>query len=76
MGMIYPEGDPKLWYYKVAKVKAIPENKREEYPKEDGGYYETFLDIDNAESFHSTKFLDACQALGVTEFVDRSKSDA
>ena len=73
MGMIYPEGLPELWYYKVAKVKEIPESERVNYPKEDGsGYYETFLDVDGAESFEKYDFLNACKALGITQVVNKN----
>tara|TARA_B100000287_G_scaffold149091_1_gene140801 strand:- start:6190 stop:6669 length:480 start_codon:yes stop_codon:yes gene_type:complete len=72
MGMIYPEGEPELWYYKVAKVKEIPKDQRKNYPKPDGGYYETFLDVDGAESFSKYEFLDACKSLGITQHVDKS----
>ena len=58
MGMIYPEGVPELWYYKVAKVKEIPESERVNYPKEDGnGYYETFLDVDVQNLLKNMIFL-------------------
>ena len=72
LGMIYPEGAPELWYYKVAKVKEIAEKDRENYPKPEGGYYETFLDVDGSESFSKYQFLDACKALGITQHVDKS----
>jgi len=73
MGMIYPEGLSELWYYKVAKVKEIPESERVNYPKEDGsGYYETFLDVDGAESFEKYDFLNACKALGITQVVNKN----
>ena len=73
MGMIYPEGTSDLWNYKVAKVKAIDEEDRKNYPKEDGtGYYETFLDIDGALSFRPDDFLEACKALGITQHVEKN----
>ena len=65
MGMIYPEGTPENWVYKVAKVVAIPEEDRKNYPKEEGGYYETFLDVENALEYPSNKFLNACKSLGI-----------
>ena len=70
MGMIYPEGTPNLWYYKVAKVKEIPESERVNYPKEDGTFYETFLDVDGAESFKPQEFLEACRCIGITQTVN------
>lgn len=70
MGMIYPEGTPNLWYYKVAKVKEIPESERVNYPKEDGTFYETFLDVDGAESFKPQEFLEACKCIGITQTVN------
>lgn len=73
MGLIYPEGTKHLWYWKVAKVKEIPESQRENYPKESGGYYETFLDVDQAESFNSFEFLKACEYMGITQNIDKGK---
>ena len=73
MGLIYPEGTKHLWYWKVAKVKEIPESQRENYPKEGGGYYETFLDVDQAESFNSFEFLKACEYMGITQNIDKGK---
>ncbi len=76
MGLIYPEGTPQLWNWKVAKVKEIPEKDRKNYPKEDGsGNYETFLDIHGAESFQKFEFLEACKKLGITQFVKKDKKD-
>lgn len=76
MGLIYPEGTKHLWYWKVAKVKEIPEKDRKNYPKEDGsGNYETFLDIHGAESFQKFEFLEACKKLGITSFVKKDKKD-
>ena len=73
MGMIYPEGTADLWNYKVAKVKAIPEADRKNYPKEDGtGYYETFLDIDGSTSYRPNQFLEACKELGITQHVEKN----
>ncbi len=66
MGMIFPEGTRDNWNYLVAKVVAIPEEKRVEYPKPDGsGNYETFLDVDNAIVYPNNKFLNACKDLGI-----------
>lgn len=66
MGMIFPEGNRDKWWYSVAKVVPIPEEKRPEYPKPDGsGNYETFLDIDNAIQYSPNKFLNACKDLGI-----------
>ena len=76
MGLIYPEGTKNLWNWKAAKVKEIPEQERDNYPKEDGsGNYETFLDIHNAESYQKFEFLKACEHLGLTQFVDKGKKD-
>jgi len=65
MGMIYPEGSADNWVYKVAKVQAIPEEQRKSYPKEDGTFYETYLDIDNAVEYRPNQFLNACKTLGI-----------
>ena len=52
---------------KGGKVKEIPEDKRKNYPKKDGGVYETFLDVEQAESFASFEFLKACEMMGITK---------
>jgi len=76
LGLIYPDGTQNLWNWRVAKVKPIPEDERHNYPKEDGsGDYETFLDIHQAESYQKHEFVQACEELGITQFVNRGKVD-
>ena len=52
LGMIFPEGNPKNWRWRYAKVVEIPENEREQY---DG--YSSRLDVDNAKTFDKDDFL-------------------
>ena len=71
--MIYPEGTATSWNWRAAKVKEIPEEKRKNFPKKGGGYYETFLDVEKAESFQSFEFLKACEYMGIAQHMDKGK---
>ena len=73
MGLIYPEGTATSWNWRAAKVKEIPEEKRKNFPKKGGGYYETFLDVEKAESFQSFEFLKACEYMGIAQHMDKGK---
>jgi len=68
-GIIYPEGTTDNWKWKYAKVVDISEELQKDYPipGTDGEYYTTMLDVENAEEFKSTEFLEACKAMGITE---------
>ena len=62
MGMIFPEGNPKNWRWRYAKVVEIPENEREQY---DG--YSSRLDVENANTYDKNDFLSACKEMGITK---------
>jgi len=61
-GIIFPEGHPKEYVWKYAKVVDIPLEKRGQYDN-----YDRRLDIENAEEFKQSDFLEACKAMGITE---------
>ena len=68
-GIIYPEGTADSWKWKYAKVTDVPKESQKDYPipGKDGEYYTTMLDVENAEEFKSTEFLQACKSMGITE---------
>jgi len=67
-GIIYPEGTTDSWKWRYAKVVDVPEASQKDYPipGTDGEYYTTMLDVENAEEFENTEFLEACKAMGIT----------
>ena len=65
-GIIFPEGDIKSWVWKYAEVVEVEENEKYPIPGEEGEFYESKLDVENAEIFGQYKFLDACVAMGIT----------
>ena len=62
LGMIFPEGHPKDWGWRFAKVIEITEDKRKEF---DG--YSQRLDVENAKRFDKNDFLSACKEMGITK---------
>ena len=68
-GIIYPEGTTDNWKWKYAKVVDVPKESQKKYPiqNKDDEYYKTMLDVENAEEFENTEFLEACKAMGITE---------
>ena len=68
LGMIFPEGTPKEYVWKYAKVIEIPEEERDQYNN-----YDRRLDVDNAETFKRNEFIKACEAMGITR---KMKQDA
>ena len=67
-GIIYPEGTADSWKWKYAKVTDVPKESQKDYPipGKDDEYYKTMLDVENAEEFENTEFLEACKAMGIT----------
>ena len=61
LGMIFPEGTPKEYVWKYAKVVEIPEEERSKYNN-----YDRRLDIEDAETFKQNEFMKACEAMGIT----------
>ena len=62
LGIIFPEGNPKNWRWRYAKVVDIPEDEKELY---DG--HSQRLDIENAETYHKDDFMSACKEMGITK---------
>lgn len=67
LGIIYPDGTPQDWAWKMARVVEVDEDEKEKYPipGKDGEYYTERLDIDNALEFGQYEFLSACKAMGI-----------
>ena len=47
-------------------TEEVEENEKYPIPGEEGEFYESKLDVENAEIFGQYKFLDACVAMGIT----------
>lgn len=69
LGIIFPEGTKEKWVWKFAKIVDIPEEDQKNYPvpNKDGNFYKSRLDIEGAQIFKSTEFLDACKAMGIVD---------
>ncbi len=65
LGMIFPEGTPKEYVWKYAKVVEIPEEERHKYNN-----YDRRLDVENAKTFGQHNFLDACKEMGITKEIE------
>ena len=64
-GMVFPEGTVGNWKWAFAAIIPIPEEEQKNYPipEKDGEFFDSRLDVDNAEKFE--KFYEACQAMGI-----------
>ena len=62
LGIIFPEGRPKKYVWKYAKVVDIPEEEQSKYNN-----YRQRLDVDNAETFSQYNFMRACEQMGITK---------
>ena len=69
LGIIFPEGTKDEWVWKYAKIVEISEAEQKNYPvpNKDGEFYKSRLDIEGAQIFKSTEFLDACKAMGIVD---------
>ena len=67
LGMIFPEGTPKKYVWRYARVIEIPEEERDQYDN-----YDRRLDVDNAETFKQNEFIKACEAMGITRKMKQS----
>ena len=69
MGIIYPDGLPHDWNWKLAKVTQVSEEEQKQYPipGKDGEYYTERLDVDNAEEYGQYEFLEACKSMGIVK---------
>ena len=57
-GMLYAEGFPDKWYWKVAKVLPLNEEERKQYPivGRPGEYHTSRLDVENAKEYNNSDF--------------------
>jgi len=64
-GMLYPEGTPDTWSWKVAKIVPIIGDERLEYPipGREGEYHTSKLDVDNASTYPNMEFGTALSEL-------------
>jgi Zn ribbon nucleic-acid-binding protein len=71
LGIIFPEGTLEDWKWKYARVVDVGKDEEMKYriPDKPGEYYETKLDVDNAEIFGRLEFLQACKAMGIAREV-------
>ena len=69
LGIIYPDGSPHDWGWRMARVVQVSEEEKEKYPipGKDGEYYTERLDVDHAMEFGKFEFLDACKAMGIVK---------
>ena len=51
----------------VVNVLRKDEQKNYPVPNKDGEFYKSRLDIEGAQIFKSTEFLDACKAMGIVD---------
>lgn len=67
LGIIYPDGTPQDWAWKMARVVEVDESEQKNYPipGKEGEYYTEKLDVDNALEFGKYEFLSACKAMGI-----------
>ena len=75
MGIIWPEGSKDKWYWRFAEMVDIPKEEQKDYPiaGQDDKFYETRLDIENAMTYESNQFLQACMDMGVVKDVYKNK---
>ena len=62
LGIIFPEGNPKNWRWRYAKVVDIPEDEQHLFEG-----HKQRLDIENAETYHKDDFMSACKEMGITK---------
>ncbi len=69
LGIIYPDGIPNNWVWKMARVVKVDEEEKKNYPVpgKDDEYYEERLDVDNAVEFGQYEFLEACKSMGIVK---------
>ena len=60
LGIIYPDGIPSNWVWKMARVVKVDEEEKMNYPVPG-------KDDDNAVEFGRYEFLKACQTMGIVK---------
>ena len=66
-GMVFPEGTLEAWGWSFAPIVEIPEEERKNYPipNKEGEFFDSKLDIDNAQKYKKNEFHKALIAMGV-----------
>jgi hypothetical protein len=67
LGIIFPEGTPESFEWKYAKVVPVSDGEQYPVPGKPGEFYDTKLDVENAEVFGQYEFLDACKSMGIAK---------
>ena len=69
LGIIFPDGTPQDWVWKMARVVEVDEDEKEKYPipGKDGEYYTERLDVEHAVEFDRFEFLAACKTMGIVK---------
>ena len=74
MGIIYPEGQKKKWYWRYAEMIEISKEDQKQYPipGEDDKFYENRLDVENALTYDSNQFMQACMDMGIVKNIHKN----
>ena len=69
LGIIFPDGTPQEWVWKMARVVKIDEDEKKKYPipNKPGEFYEERLDVEHAVEFGKFDFLGACRTMGIVK---------
>ena len=69
MGIIFPEGKKEKWYWRFASMIEIKKEDQKNYPVpgETDKFYEHRLDVENALTYDSTQFIQACYDMGIVK---------
>ncbi len=67
-GIIYPKGTQNNWDWNYAKVVDISKEEQKNFPvpNQEGKYYSSRLDVENAMVFEWDDFIGACEEMGIT----------
>ena len=66
-GMVFPEGNLENWGWSFAPIVEIPKDEIKNYPipNKEGEFFDSKLDIDNAQKFEKNEFDKALIDMGV-----------
>ena len=69
LGIIFPDGTPQEWVWKMARVVKIDEDEKKKYPipNKPGEFYEERLVVEHAVEFGKFDFLGACRTMGIVK---------
>ena len=67
-GIIFPRGSKNNWDWNYARTVEIPLKEQKNYPipGKENQFYQTKLDVDNAEKYDWDNFIGACESMGIT----------